>query len=106
MQVTSLGKIAVATPGTAVQVSADTNLRVARIRFQAKSSETGKLYVGTSLLVAATGVGVIAELRPAAGVDLSFEISDSIGGASIYPSQYWIDAQTATEGVIVSYWVE
>ena len=43
MQAKSFGKIAIPTPRTPVRLTADTTLRVARLRFAAVIGETGRV---------------------------------------------------------------
>jgi len=107
VQPNSFGKISVPTPGTPVQVTTDKTIRANRIRFQNVIGETGHTFMGTSGMVKATFVGVIKDFWPTGaggGVADAFEISSSDGSDTLYPAQYFVDANTAAEGLIVSYW--
>ena len=108
MQMVSLGKIAVATPGTLIPLSA-TALKVSKILVCQIAGMTGKTYFGTSALVRSTFVGVIKQFAiPVAGAGVLecqlFEDDQSGNGLNL--ADYYIDADVATEGLLVSYWVE
>ena len=108
MRVVSLGKIAVPTPGTAVRVSTDATLLAARLRFEAVVGETGRTFLGVQGMNKNTGAGVVKEFWPTGaggGVADSFEIESGDGTNCLWPGAYYVDANTANEGVIVSYWV-
>jgi hypothetical protein len=96
---TALGKIAVATPGTAVQISA-TDIGCAKIRFEAPISNTHTIWIGTAALVGSTLTAAIAELAPGAAV----EMEDQNQSNTLHLNDYWTDATTAAEGPLVTYW--
>jgi len=107
MQPNSFGKISVPTPGTPVQITTDTKIRANRIRFQNVIGETGHTFLGVSGLTRATFVGVIKDFWPTGaggGVADSFDIVSADGSNDLVPSQYFVDANNAAEGLIVSYW--
>lgn len=101
----SLGRVNVATPGTAVPL-ASVSTPCNRIRVSVIAGLTGKMYFGTKTVNHSTLAGVIKELWPnsGGGVDDSFEISTADGADELNLADYSIDASVAGEGVIVSYW--
>jgi hypothetical protein len=105
MQATALGKIAVPTPGTPVQVSA-TSIKAAKIRFEAALSNAHVTWVGGAGMVGSTLTRVMKQLQiPAAGAPAdSIELLTEPGETQLDLSDYWIDANTATEGVLVTFW--
>lgn len=108
MNVNSLGKISVAAAGTPVQVSTDTTLRVNRIRFAVVIGQTGRIFLGSAGMNKTTGVGVIKEFWPTGAggaIADAWEVADSAGGDTLRPSDFWVDANTSGEGLMVSYCV-
>jgi hypothetical protein len=107
LQARSFGKIAVATPGTPVPVTTDANLRAAKLRFAVAIGETGRVFLGVAGMNKATGAGVIKEFWPTgAGGGIADEIVlESPSGDLLRPADYYVDANVAGEGLIVSYWV-
>ncbi len=106
LEARSFGKIAVAAPGTPVRVTSDANLRVSRLRFAAVVGEVGRVFVGVAGMNKANGTGVIKEFRPTGaggGVADEFVIDSPTG--ELRPADYYIDANTAGEGLIVAYWI-
>jgi len=108
MTVTTLGRVNVATPGTLIQLSTDATLRVAKLFFQVIPGLTDKAYIGKSSMVRSTLAGVIRVLAPNAsgGVSDSFFLEASDGADSINLAAYWIDADVAGEGLLITYWTE
>jgi hypothetical protein len=107
MQARSFGKIAVPTPGTPVRLTTDTTLRVARLRFAAVIGETGRVFLGVAGMNKATGAGVIKEFWPTGaggGVADQIEITAIENRHLLTPADYYVDANTATEGLIASSW--
>lgn len=106
LQARSFGKIAVPTPGTPVRLSSDTALRVSRIRFAPVIGEVGRVFLGVSGMTKANGSGVIKEFWPTgAGGGVADEFVIDSPSGELRPSDYYIDANTAGEGLIVSYWL-
>jgi len=104
MQALALGKIAVPVPGTPVQVAASGYAW--KVRIQADIAATGRVYAGTVALVAATGVGVIAQFAPAGTAQPGvWEIDAGDGGNSINLSALYVDAAVAAEGALVTAWL-
>jgi hypothetical protein len=103
MIIVPLGKIACVTPGTPVRVTATPTpcygLIIAPI-----PGATGNTYFGVAGMVKATSVGVIkAFLKPTAtGIidPLQFNGPD---GNQMNAADYYIDADTAADGLLVSY---
>ena len=106
LQARSFGKIAVPTPGTPVRLSSDIALHVSRMRFAPVIGEVGRVFLGVSGMTKANGGGVIKEFWPTGaggGVADEFVIDSPAG--ELRPSDYYVDANTAGEGLIVSYWL-
>ena len=105
LQPQSLGRIAVSTPGTPVRVASDTSIRAHRIRFAVVVGETGRVFLGVEGMNKATGVGVVKEFWPTgAGGGVADELVIESAAGDLRPSDYYIDANTAGEGLIVAYW--
>jgi hypothetical protein len=107
----SLGKIEVATPGTPVPITTDTTLRATIIRFSVFIGGTGKVYLGVQGMNKATGAGVIKEFWP---TTVSGAIADELileapamGSYGFFRlSDFYVDADIANEGLLVSYFVK
>src|SRR5436190_5159141 len=106
MTVTTLGRVNVTTPGTAVAFSSDPTKKVAKIFAQVVPGLTGKGYLGRSNLNRSTLAGVIRILWPNAsgGVSDSIQIESSDGENSLVLSEYFVDMDVASEGLLVTYW--
>jgi hypothetical protein len=108
MQAKTLGKIAVPTPGTAVQVSALSGIagECARIRFEAVMGNTNATFVGVTGLVGSTLANCIKQLaKPTAGAPPDFfELDTEDNTNTLNISDYYVDATTAGEGVLVTFW--
>lgn len=107
LQARSLGKIAVPTPGTPVRVTDDTTIRAARIRFATVIGEAGRTFVGVEGMNKASGAGVVKEFWPTgAGGAIADELTlEAPSGAHpLRLADYYVDANTGGEGLIVSYW--
>lgn len=108
------GNVTVATPGTPVQLAINfpnftpavttavtdqvycnkINIITSSIS-QTGAGNTGNVYIGQSNMVRATLVGVIAVLSPGQ----SFPVTNNVS-MNIYPfDQYYVDADTAGDGV-------
>jgi len=108
MQIKSLGKFSVPTPGTPVPLSA-TTLLVWKYRVQAVIGETGKIWLGDSTLHASNHTGEIKTFWPTCaggGVADSYEDNASNADDVIDMSQLRLDAQNAGEGAIVTIWIK
>ena len=106
LQARSFGKIAVPLPGTPVRISADTTLRVSRLRFAPVIGEVGRVFLGVAGMNKTTGAGVIKEFWPTgAGGGVADEFVIDAPNGDLRPADYYIDANTAGEGLIVAYWI-
>ncbi|MCC6362996.1 MAG: hypothetical protein IT165_05695 [Bryobacterales bacterium] len=106
LQPRSLGKVAVPSPGTPVRVTFDTTIRAHRIRFAVAIGETGRVFLGVQGMNKATGAGVVKEFWPTgAGGGVADELVLESAAGDLRPSDYYVDANTAGEGLIVAYWV-
>jgi hypothetical protein len=107
MTVTALGRVNVASPGTPVRLSADSELRISKLFVQVIPGLTGKGYVGTEDLDKSTLDGVVRVLWPNAsgGFSDQFAIESADGLNSMHLAEYTIDMDVADEGLLVSYWV-
>jgi hypothetical protein len=108
MTVTTMGRVNVTTPGTAVPLSSDPEKKVSRIFAQVIPGLTGKGYIGKSTLNRSTLAGVARVLWPNSGGGFSdsFEVSSHSGTNSLVLSEYFVDMDVAGEGLLVTYWTE
>ncbi len=107
MKANSFGNIPVPTPGTPVPVYSEPNLRVERMRFAAVIGQTGRVFLGVSDMNKTNGTGVVKEFWPTGsggGVADAYEIWAEDARHLLLPSDYYIDANNAGEGLIVAYW--
>jgi len=104
-----LGLIRVPTPGTPVPVTTDTTLFASQILFRTVPGATKPTYVGVAGMnkSAAGMVGVIAALaEPTAGGAQDGQAIPSSPyqwGNSLRLADYYVDADQANEGVLVTY---
>ena len=111
MQALSFGLIRVTTPGTPVRITADDSIRAALIVVRTVPGFTGKTYLGVQGMDknAALLPGVMRVLSepPSFGPQDGEVLPPSSGGQAnvLRPSDYWVDADIANEGVMVSYYV-
>ncbi|MGO9097263.1 MAG: hypothetical protein ACLQGV_18835 [Bryobacteraceae bacterium] len=106
MNVTAMGRVNVATPGTLVPLSTDPTQRVAKLAIQSIPALTGKGYIGNSTMLRASLAGVVRVLWPntSGGIADSFVVESQVGRNTIPLSSYYIDMDVAGEGLLVSYW--
>jgi len=106
MTVTTMGRVNVTTPGTAVPLSTNTDQKVAKIFAQVVPGLTGKGFIGKSNLNRSTSAGVVRILWPNSGGGFSdsFEVSSNNGTNSLMLSEYFVDMDVAGEGLLVTYW--
>lgn len=111
MPIICRGAFRCVTPGTNVQVTAPSTgsgvggnpFAVHGIMFQALPTNTGKVYVGTVGMVAATYVNVAAILPvPTTNFLPAFSTSLTIAPNSLTITQFVIDADNAEDGVLVT----
>jgi hypothetical protein len=104
-----LGLIRVPTPGTPVQVTANRSLRGGQILVRSVPGFTGKTYFGVAGMdknsVNMQGViRVLAEPGSAGAQDNeAIPPSPSMHGNSLCPADYYVDADVAGEGLLVTY---
>jgi len=101
MQFGSLGLIKVPTPGTPVQVSA-THKLVEWVRFEVICGGSGRVWLGDSLLNTTLMKGIIKQFWPT-GVGGGIVDFIELRGTDIDLYNFWIDAGTANEGLIVPF---
>ena len=106
----SLGKVRVTTPGTPVPVTTNTALRAAIIRFSVLLDGTGKVYLGGNWMNSSTGAGVIKEFQPitaTGGIADELILEAPVVGShgTFRLSDFFIDADVANEGLLVSYFI-
>lgn len=109
MTVCSLGKIAPVTPGTPVQITTDDTLRAASVTVAQIGGTTGRVLFGLAGQLNKTSLAgaVRTFLPPATAGFLDTHCVDSGNSAnSIQLSKFCVDADTAGEGLLVSYTVE
>jgi hypothetical protein len=100
---TSLGKIAVTTAGTIVQVSSSSKLAQI-IQITTNPGNTGKIFIGLSNMVASTRVGVIAVLSiPTVNILPYWLLQWPDAHAEFDLQDLWLDADVNGESAIVSY---
>jgi hypothetical protein len=105
MNIVSMGKIRVMSPGAPVPLSAS-SLMVSGVRVQTVIGDTGRVFLGDrQSLNKASGTGVIKEFWPTgAGGGVADEFELEAGSNVIDLSKLYLDANVAGEGAIVSYW--
>jgi hypothetical protein len=108
MNVTALGRVNVATPGTPVPLSTDPTARASKIYFQVIPGLTGKGYIGKSGMVRATLANVVRVLWPNSGGGFSdsFFLESQHDADILNLAEYYVDMDVAGEGLLVSYWTE
>ena len=111
MQAISLGLIRVPSPGTPVPLSANGELRVMQMVVRTVPGFTAKTYLGLAGMdknsSSKTGVIRILSEPPAAGPQDGEVFPPATGGHGnvIHVADYWLDADVANEGVIVTCFV-
>lgn len=111
MQTVALGVVRVPTPGTPVPITTDLSVRVMQVVFRTVPGFTGKTYIGLAGMNKSsanmTGVVRILSEPPAFGPQDGESIPPSPNGATnvVRLADFWIDADVANEGVVVSYFV-
>ena len=111
MQTVSMGLIRVPTPGTPVRVCNDESLNVVMMVIRTVPGFTGKTYVGVvgmdKLSLNKHGVVRIFSEPPAFGPQDGEVFPPYPSGQSnvVRPSDFWVDADIAGEGVTVTCYV-
>jgi hypothetical protein len=108
MTQSAMGRVSVSTPGTPVPLSTDTTKCVSKLFFQVIPGLTGKAYIGKPGMNKSTLAGVSRILWPNTNGGLSdqFFLECQDGMDSIPLSDYAIDVDVASEGLLVAYWTE
>jgi hypothetical protein len=108
MTINCKGRVNVVAPGTPVRLSDDPNATASKLFFQVIPGLSGKTYIGIPTMAKGTLAGVVRVLWPntSGGFSETFEIESQDGENSIHLSDYAIDADTAGEGLLVTYWLE
>jgi hypothetical protein len=87
-------------------VTSDTTIRAHRIRFAVAIGETGRVFLGVQGLSKATGAGVVKEFWPTgAGGGVADELVLESAAGELRLSDYYVDANSAGEGLLVACWV-
>ena len=103
MTITPLGKITVTTAGTPVRVTA-TPTPCYGLIVEPDTANAGVSYFGVSGLVKATRVGVIRSfVKPAATGVTDFLQVNAPDGNQLNAADFWVDAETSADAVLVSY---
>jgi hypothetical protein len=108
MNINSIGRLNVPTPGTPVPLSTDPTATASKLFFQVIPGLTGKMYIGTPAMNKATLSAVTRVLSPdtTGGFSENFEIESQDGDNSIRLAEYAIDADVAGQGLLVTWWTE
>ena len=108
MTINCIGRVNVATPGTAVPLTTDSTITASKLFVQVIPGLTGKVYLGVRSMNKSTLAGVTRILWPNSGGGFSenFFLESQDGTNSIRLADYAIDADVAAEGLLVSYWTE
>ena len=106
MVVKSLGWVVVATGGTPVRVTTDTDIVARKVTFRPVTG-CGTMFIGLVSMVKTTGVNVISEIAALATSGHADEIviEAAGGGNPIRVADFWIDGTTGDK-LSVSYQVE
>jgi hypothetical protein len=103
MTISPLGKITVTTAGTPVQITATPTACYGFI-VSPDIANAGATHFGVAGLVKATRAGVIRTfLKPAATGEGDYIRITSPGGNILNLADYWIDAETSADAMLVSY---
>jgi hypothetical protein len=108
MQINTMGRVSVPTPGTPVPLVSSTTVVASKLFFQVIPGLTGKTYAGVATMNKTTLAGVARILWPNAsgGFSETFYIEAQDGENSIRLADYAVDADVAGEGLLVTYWTE
>lgn len=106
MTLNCLGRVNVTTPGTPVALTTDPTAIASTLLIQTIPGLTSKIYVGQKGMNKTTLSGVCRILWPNTNGGISDQLMVNVasGTDQLHPSEYFIDADVAGEGVLVSYW--
>lgn len=104
MAMVALGKQTVVTAGVPIQVNAGTSMECNSIYFEQIASNGGSMYImDRSTGVKATFVGVCKVLLAPTSTSLpSFTVGVPASQNSLNVSDYWVDADTSGNGILVT----
>lgn len=108
MAMHSLGKVTVVTPGTPVQAtvnqsSPNTRIPAYSIMFQALPGNVGSVYVGLIGLNKSTLAQVVAIIAvPTTNSSPAFTVTITYAPGGLNVADFYIDANNAQDGVLVS----
>jgi hypothetical protein len=108
MNINSLGRVNVPVPGTPVPLTTNRAITASKLFVQVIPGLTGKTYLGTPSLTKSTFAGVARVLapNPTSGFSENFFLESHDGTNTIHLAEYAIDADVASEGLLVTYWTE
>ncbi len=93
--------VTVASAGTPQRVSTDTSICATAIYFWAEAGNTNGTQIGTSsALNKSTFANMIVELEKGTGLLISDPVANGL-----HPADYWVDADSTNNRLIVTYWV-
>lgn len=98
----------IATAGTEIQVTTDADIKPLWVRFEARGSNTGQIYIGNSTV---TSTNYMARLPiPTTGTVHAAEFRGTpggrAGGTGLQLSDFWVDASVNGDIVFVTYGFE
>ncbi|KKN18840.1 hypothetical protein LCGC14_0951810 [marine sediment metagenome] len=89
---------------TANETDPTTNLDAHSIMAEALQGNTGRVYIGSSAMVRATGVGVYAVIPiPTSNILPTFTATIAYAPAALLLNELFLDVDVDNEGVLVSY---
>jgi|SRR5215813_6412545 len=96
--------ITVPTAGTPVQLTTDQSIACVSLLIKALPSNAGPtVYVGRAAnFSSSSGADLISDIN---GADQSFLVQASDNANRVVPAQYWVDAATSGDKLLVTYWV-
>ena len=108
MIINSLGRVNVPVPGTPVPLTTNPAITASKLFVQVIPGLTGKTYLGIPTMTKSTLAGVARVLWPnsTGGFSEHFFLEWQDGTNSIRLAEYAIDADVASEGLLVTYWTE
>lgn len=109
MTINCMGRVSVATPGTPVPLATDPTKTATKLLIQVIPGLTGKTYVGAAASMnknTLAGVARILWPNAAGGFSEQFFLESQDGTNGLRLMDYAIDADVATEGLLVTYWTE
>ena len=95
----------IATAGTQIQVTTDTDIRPISVYFEADAANTGVIYIGLSDVSSTSYFArlTIPSTTSAPGWSISGTDAGRAGGSGIQLSNFWVDSSVNGEKVHVTY---